>query len=222
LLWSNAMTRLRAARLAESHRDLPRRAAAIVYRRVHPHVDFDELVALGNVGLVEAAARFDPDRGISFPAFAWHRVQGAIIDGVRRLTSLPRRAWRQLVALRAASAYLEHHAATETQDTTEPLDKLRDAMTAIRTMYMISLEAIGEDEVEPFHTSTDEVIDLARLSVRLRTALEALPEDERALMFKHYWEGKQLATAGGELGISRSWSSRLHSRAIERLRTAMS
>jgi RNA polymerase sigma factor for flagellar operon FliA len=216
------MTRLRVARLAESHSDLPRRAAAIVYRRVHPHVEYDELVALGNVGLVEAAARFDPDRGISFPAYAWYRVQGAIIDGVRKLTSLPRRIWRQLVALRAASTYLEHHATTESQTTNEPLEKLRDAMTAIRTMYMISLEAISEDDVEPLQTSADEVIDLQRLSIRLRTALEALPEDERALMFKHYWEGKQLVTAGGELGISRSWSSRVHSRAIERLRTSMS
>ena len=193
-----------------------------MYRRVHPHVDYDELVALGNVGLVEAAARFDPDRGVSFPAYAWYRVQGAIIDGVRKLTSLPRRIWRQLVALRAASTYLEHYAATEPQTTNEPLDKLRDAMTAIRTMYMISLETISEDEVEPLQTAADEDIDLQRLSVRLRTALEALPEDERALMFKHYWEGKQLATAGGELGISRSWSSRLHSRAIDRLRTSIS
>jgi RNA polymerase sigma factor for flagellar operon FliA len=216
------MTRLRAARLAESHRDLPRRAAAIVYRRVHAHVDYDELVAIGNVGLVEAAARFDPDRGISFPVFAWYRVQGAIIDGVRKLTSLPRRTWRQLVALRAASTYLEHYAVNENRDdAVEPLERMRDAMCAIRTMYMISLEAISEDDVEPLHTNADEVIDLQRLSVRLRMALEALPADERALMFKYYWEGKQLATAGGELGISRSWSSRLHTRAIDRLRAAM-
>jgi len=216
------MTRLRAARLAESHCDLPRRAAAIVYRRVHAYVDYDELVAIGNVGLVEAATRFDPDRGISFPAFAWYRVQGAIIDGLRKLTSLPRRTWRQLVALRAASAYLEHHASNEIRDEAiEPLERMRDAMASIRTMYMISLEAVSEDDVEPLQTATDEVIDLRRLSVRLRVALEALPEDERALMFKHYWEGKQLTAAGTELGISRSWSSRLHTRAIHRLRAAM-
>ncbi len=46
-----------------------------------------------------------------------------------------------------------------------------------------------------------------------------LPERERALMKKHYWEGKNLLEAGEELGISKSWASRLHAQAVERLRS---
>jgi RNA polymerase sigma factor for flagellar operon FliA len=37
-------------------------------------------------------------------------------------------------------------------------------------------------------------------------------------MTKHYWEGKNLLEAGAELGMSKSWASRLHAQAVERLR----
>src|SRR5262249_20905389 len=66
------MVELPAARLVEEHAQLPRRAAAIVYRRVKDHMEYDELVALGNVGLVEAAARYEGGRGASFATYAWY------------------------------------------------------------------------------------------------------------------------------------------------------
>src|SRR5438309_554696 len=68
------------AQLAERHLDVARRAAKMIYPRVREHVEFDELVAIGNAGLAEAAQRFDPDRGIAFDTYAWYRVQGAIVD----------------------------------------------------------------------------------------------------------------------------------------------
>ncbi|MCX5741504.1 MAG: hypothetical protein NT062_03285, partial [Proteobacteria bacterium] len=95
------------AQLIERHIDIPVRAAKMVFPRVKEHVEFDELVSLGNQGLAEAASRYDPTRGASFSTFAWYRVQGAIIDGIRRMTTLPRRVWQRLVALRAAADYLE-------------------------------------------------------------------------------------------------------------------
>lgn len=222
----------RVRKLVEAHLDLSRRAAALVYPRVRDHVEFEELVALANAGLTEAATRYDPSRGAAFQTFAWYRVQGAIIDGLRRATSLPRRTWAKLVALRAASDYLEQRGERETGATqrgaapasgAEALAALRTAMSAIRTMYVTSLEAMKEDgfdlgdEAPPM----DERIDSGRIAKRLREAIDALPEKERALMKKHYWEGKNLLEAGAELGISKSWASRLHAQAVERLRAVV-
>src|SRR5687768_3420860 len=82
----------------------------MIFPRVREHIEFEELVALANVGLADAAQRYDPDRGASFSTFAWYRVQGAIVDGLRKQTNLPRRVWAKLVALRAASDYLENRA----------------------------------------------------------------------------------------------------------------
>jgi RNA polymerase sigma factor for flagellar operon FliA len=198
----------------------------MIYPRVRDHVEFDELVALGNAGLAEAAQRFDPSRGVPFGAFAWYRVQGAVLDGMRQMTQLPKRVWAGLVALRAASEYLEHRiereagaAKTGASPPTgaDALAAVKSAMSAIRTMYVTSLDAMTE-EVSADSQSAPDRIDAQRIAAKLRDALGALPERERALMTKHYWEGKTLLEAGAELGISKSWASRLHAQAVDRIR----
>ena len=93
-------------------------------------------------------------------------------------------------------------------------------MSAIRTMYMTSLEAKrdqGFDAAGEPPALADQ-IDLARMAVRLQKALARLPDKERALVAKYYWEGKNLEEAGTELGISKSWASRLHAQVVEKLR----
>lgn len=218
------------ARLVEAHLDVVQKAAKMIYVRVKEHIELEELIAFGNTGLAEAAQRFDPTRNTSFSTFAWYRVQGAIIDGLRKLTNLPRATWRKLVALRAASEYLENRAdrdAGAAQQGTPPpegadaLAAVHSAMAAIRTVYVTSLEAMREHgwdaaESAPAHA---ENIDTQRLSAKLRKALESLPERERAIVTKHYYEGKNLLEAGEEMGISKSWASRLHAQAVEKLRT---
>jgi RNA polymerase sigma factor for flagellar operon FliA len=220
------------ARLVERHLDLPRRAAARIHPRVREHVDLDELIALGNTGLVEAAQRYEPDRGAAFSTFAWYRVQGAIVDGLRSMTSLPRRTWAKLVALRAAGEYLEQRGERQAGAVAQgvapatgkdALVAVRDAMASIRTMYVTSLEALRDQGFDPAATapSPAERLDGRRLGEQLRRALATLPERERVLMTKHYFEGKNLLEAGAELGISKSWASRLHAQAVDRLRAAL-
>ena len=218
------------AKLIETHLDLSRKAAAMVYPRVKEHLQFDELVALANIGLTEAASRYDPTKGASFSTFAWYRVHGAIIDGIRRSTNLPKRVWAKLVALRAASEYLEHRAdrdAGAAQKGVAPasggdaLAAIKEAMSAIRTMYVTSLETLQEEKGFDPGGETPELaehIDTTRLGVRIRKAIAKLPEKERELVKKHYWEGKNLLEAGAELGISKSWASRLHAQAVDRLK----
>ena len=220
------------ARLVETHLDVARRAAAMIYPRVKQHVEFDELVALGNAGLAEAAQRFDPARGASFKTFAWYRVQGSSIDGLRKATNLPRRVWAKLVALRAASEYLEHRAERDVgaaqqgvrpAEGADALTAIKEAMSAIRTMYVTSLEGMREQGFDPaaHGPGADEGIDTSRLAGRLQEAMRSLSERERALVTKHYWEGKNLLEAGAELGISKSWASRMHAQAVEKLRAVI-
>ena len=204
----------------------------MIHPRVGKHVEFEELVALGNAGLAEAAGRYDPSHGASFSTFAWYRVQGAIVDGLRKMTTLPRRTWAKLVALRATGEYLENRAERDAgaaksgapaRSTEDSLRAIKDAIASIQTMYLTSLDQMREHgaDVEAEPVDAELRIDRARLAERLRGALEQLPERERALVTKHYFEGKNLMEAGEELGISRSWASRLHAQAVDRLRAAL-
>jgi RNA polymerase sigma factor FliA len=217
------------AQLVERHLDIARRAAAVIHPRVRDHVALDELVALANAGLAEAAHRYDPDRGVAFPTFAWYRVNGAIVDGLRKASHLPRRAWAKLVALRAANDYLEQRAEADrgaaqrgaTPATgADALAAAQQALAAVRTMYVTSLETLRDQGFEPASDARapGDQLDGSRLAARLRDAIARLPDRERALVTKHYWEGKNLLEAGAELGISKSWASRLHAQAVERLR----
>jgi RNA polymerase sigma factor for flagellar operon FliA len=219
------------AQLVERHLELARRAAAMIYPRVRDHVAFDELLALANAGLTEAATRFDPTRGASFATFAWYRVHGAIIDGLRKATQLPRRTWAKLVALRAASDYLEHRGERErgavqrgaaAASGGQALGQIQQAMSAIRTMYVTSLEAMRDRGFDVGEApEIDHQLDTHKLGDKLRKAIDGLPARERDLMIKHYWEGKNLLEAGEELGMSKSWASRLHAQAVDKLRALL-
>jgi RNA polymerase sigma factor for flagellar operon FliA len=215
--------------LAARHLDLARKAASLYYPRVRAHVSYDDLVAMASVGLTEAASRFDPAVGASFKTFAWYRVQGAILDGLRRETALPRAVWARIVALRATASYLEAQAeraaaAKDKAQAATTADKLREvkaALGAIRTMYTVSIHQLEPDSFRSTAAPADDALARERQKKALTAALEELPEKERALMHKHYVEGKSLLDAGAELGMSKSWASRLHARAVDQLRARL-
>ena len=70
--------------------ELVRRLALGLARRLPRHIDLDELVSLGNLGVVEARTRYDASRGIPFGAFAATRIRGAMLDGLRSADPLTR------------------------------------------------------------------------------------------------------------------------------------
>lgn len=209
--------------------DVVERAARLIYPRVRTFVELNDLVAMGNEGLVQAAQRFDASRGVPFGGYAWYRVNGAIIDGLRRMTTLPRATWRTLLALRAANDFLEHQqqrsAAVATAggaplDRTDALRAAQAALGAVRTIHTISLDAARERGVQVAAPEQDTAASLqaSQEASEVRSKLAALPDRERALLHKHYFEGKTLEQAGEELGISKSWASRIHAQAVERMR----
>src|SRR5437667_6846988 len=76
--------------LAERHLGIFIPIARSFKKRLPSSVDFDDLVGAGNLGLVEAARRFNPAQGASFGAFAQHRIRGAITDSLRRIDPVSR------------------------------------------------------------------------------------------------------------------------------------
>jgi RNA polymerase sigma factor FliA len=202
--------------LARQHLDLVRRVAALIHTRCYRHIELDELVALGNVGLAEAAARYDAGTRVPFRHFAYYRVQGAIIDGLRRLTTLPAATWRRILALRAASDHLERCGGDP--EPGDALAALRLALGTVRTVYLTSLATLDERDTPSVEPDLPSTLDLARRAAIVPAALAMLPARERRVVEAHYWEGKTLMAAGAELGVSRSVACRIHARAVARLR----
>ena len=210
-----------------------RAIAATVRRQLGARLELDELVGYGSTGLMEAADRFDAAHGVKFATFAWHRVRGAIYDGLREMGHMKRADYARLqLATRAGEilenlAEREHGAARAGAAAPAPsptmeddLRSLHDALASVTATYVTSLEALAEQGAEfaADEEPLDERLDARAAPARVRAVLGTLPEKERHFIEKHYFEGKSLLQAGVELGLSKSWSSRLHARAVELLR----
>ncbi len=215
--------------LVRRHIWLPRKAATVIFPRVRRYVELDDLIALGNAGLYAAARRFDPEKGVPFERYAWYRVYGAIIDGLRRATPLPKRTWQKMIALRDASARLEQLALDDdgAGDSRAALLKIQTALSEIRRMYMVSLDELRErdgDVVDAARGDLDDAgdeLDRERLRLQVCDAVAALPHRYKTLLVQHYWRERDIADAGAELGVSRSWASRMHACALATLRRAI-
>ena len=93
-------------RLIEANLSYVRAIAARVKEHLPRDIEFDDLVAYGTQGLLEAADRFDGKHGATFTTFAYYRVRGAIFDGLRRMGWLPRGEWARARFEERAAAYL--------------------------------------------------------------------------------------------------------------------
>ncbi|MCA9582116.1 MAG: sigma-70 family RNA polymerase sigma factor [Myxococcales bacterium] len=183
----------------------------------------EDLVAYGMSGLLEARSRFDASRGVQFNTFAYYRIRGAVFDGLRDFARLPRRAHAKLKAAEAADQITESDAEARAQVPGEPTpaqaaQALADTLNKLSASYVIN--ALGQDE-EAAPDSAEEGLLRRERRQSVRAVLDALPDRERALIDGHYFQGRQFDTVAAELGISKSWASRLHSKALHRLREAL-
>jgi RNA polymerase sigma factor for flagellar operon FliA len=196
----------------------------------------EELEAVGRAALVEIAHDFDPVRGL-FTAFARSRLRWAMLDSVRRETH------GRMFSSRALALAASERIARET--TSEPPDpqldgdgharRLRGVIAAQAAAMVTALCApfadegtgTGERPVAPrqgrpaHDPGPEDVVLRARQAAALRTAVEALEPRHRDIVERHYFGGERFDHIAESLGVSKSWLSRLHAQAIEKLAKSM-
>jgi RNA polymerase sigma factor for flagellar operon FliA len=188
--------------------------------------DMEELVACGFEGLIEARNRFDASRGVPFKSFAYYRVRGAMIDGIRRSAYLPRRAYARLKAAEAVDLEGEQQTEVAAASTAKPSDAeatlraLDGVLGRVAAAYCTAATAEGAEDSEAAITPEQSLLQREQQE-RVVKALEVLNEQERALVRGHYIEGRRFDEIARELGLSKSWASRVHTRALGRLREAL-
>jgi RNA polymerase sigma factor for flagellar operon FliA len=218
-------------RLVKEHLYLVQGIAGKLKRSLSRTLDQDDLVAYGSKGLVEAAERFDPSHGVAFATFAYYRIRGAMVDGMRAMGWYSRADYARYRAEERATEYMRSVAEREAAGASAPqpkatdpgqtLEEIADILANVTTVHITSLEAAASvaDERLP---APDE--DLAHLQTMAsaRRALGKLPDKERRLIELYYFEDRTLEDAGAQLGgLSKSWVCRLHARAVKLLREAM-
>lgn len=228
-----------ARSLAEDHLPLVEQVLAGVAAHYPRHTDREELRQAAALGLVEAAARFDPGRGVPFDQWASRRIRGAILDAARALDFAPR-------TLRAAARDLEAaRGALESLLGREPTpEELADAVGItgpdlvrlqgrLHRSLVLSLDApcgqrdgtpvtlasslVDDPERQPF-----EVLEERELATYVRDALACLPDRLRQIVVGYFLEGTTSAVLAARLGVTKSRVSQLRTEALALMRLVIS
>lgn len=209
--------------------DLVEAISRQVYRALGGAVELDELKSFGREGLFDAARRYDPSREVPFRGYASFRVRGAILDGVRSTSRLPRRLHEKLNGLAAAQktsegvfedTFTNRQPGSSGAAAEQALSQHLAAMATAMALGLVAPTARGEEgETTPVDPNEDPEAAVARreMAKLVREAIAELPDQEATLIRRHYLEGDRFDHVAAELGLSKSWASRLHTRAVQRL-----
>jgi RNA polymerase sigma factor for flagellar operon FliA len=205
--------------------------AAKIKKSLAKNIEFDDLVAYGMTGLLEAAERYDPKMGANFMTFSYYRVRGAIYDGLRGMGWVNRTEYQKIRFEERATAYLENMASREvvggtgntgadpnTKSVEDNIEELAAQVSQLVTIYVTSLEAMEDLQVEDKERMPlDERFADVEMKGHVRAAMQRLPESDREIIQMYYFKELSLQEVGNRLGLSKSWTSRRHAQAIERL-----
>ncbi|MGA2451611.1 MAG: sigma-70 family RNA polymerase sigma factor [Polyangiaceae bacterium] len=212
----------------ESELDLVDLLARQMGRMISFSVTLDDLRSFGREGLLRAAKTFDVSRGVPFRRWANLRVRGAMIDGLRQWGHLPRRMYRDLRAAEDADRVLEEldqsdsaHPAADADAADARLTQFLAGMATAMALGMVVSSAPDEPDSRDHGQTPEEIVANAEVLERIRAIVATLPEKERVLIEQHYFADMTLDDAAASIGLSKSWGSRLHARAIETIARAL-
>jgi RNA polymerase sigma factor FliA len=205
------------------------------------HIDENDLVSYGLLGLIGAIERYDPARDVKFETYAIARVKGAIIDELRAMDWVPRSVRARARDIERAIAELERklrRAPTDAEiaaklgvtesELGDSLNEIsRSSIAALDELWTIS--SSGGDQVALIDTLEDEdapnpqeALSQTELREALSEAIARLPEREKLVVTLYYYEELTLREIGEVLGVTESRVSQLHTKAILRLKARLS
>ena len=127
--------------LVEDNQGLVYHLALRVHRRLPVKQDLDDLIGYGMIGLVEAAKKFQRNRGIEFTTFAYPRVNGAIYDGVSKMSWMSRSRYNRLMKERAKAEAAATEAGGESINTSGP-----EELINVGSLDLESAQSLAVDE----------------------------------------------------------------------------
>ena len=223
-------------RVLLEHLPIVRFLARRIHERLPQHVDIEDLVSAGVVGLMDAFTKFDPTKKVQFRSYAQFRIRGAILDSLRTLDWSPRELRRKGRAVEEAIRVLtarmgrapgEPEIAAEMTLSLDEYQQLLGDLKGLEigTLHMERNEDSGEEELAyiPGRPEDDPLFHCLRgeLEGRLSEAISNLPDRERLVMTLYYYEEMTMREIGLALGVVESRVSQVHASAVVHLRAAL-
>jgi RNA polymerase sigma factor for flagellar operon FliA len=218
-------------RLVLQHLPLVRAIAIRVHENLPVHVDLDDLVHAGIMGLFDAAIKYDGEKQVTFRGYAKHRIKGAILDSLRDMDWASRdlrKRHKQLEAITRELAAVAQRNPTETEIAEKmgmDLARWRQVAIELRVVGLLSASTPPPDS-ENQNTpefpagdalNPDVLAGQNELRSVLSSAMRTLPERYQQVIGLYYMKGRTMREIGDELGVNESRVSQIHRAALDRM-----
>jgi RNA polymerase sigma factor for flagellar operon FliA len=217
--------------LISQHLYLVKVTARQVQKTLGVHVEFEDLVAAGTMGLFEAASKYVEDKQVPFPLYAKHRIRGAILDSLRQLDWASRDARKHYKQMEAVTQELTAKLSrTPTQSEIAHamgVDKKRweSLMVDFRSFGLASVQQRSpEREDQPAReipaapgNCPDRLFAQSEMKQKLALAMQTLPQRHRQVVSLYYEGDLTMKEIGGMLGVNESRVSQIHKSALAKM-----
>jgi RNA polymerase sigma factor for flagellar operon FliA len=233
--------RLRKNQLIEQYMPLVRKLAKRFTLKLPASVEFDDMLQVATMGLIDAWNRFSEEGGASFESYATQRIMGAMLDELRQGDWLPRNVRKQENVVDRSVQRLEHRLgrrATESEvarELGEPIKKYQLFVGDIHRGQMLYFEDLARgaqvDDDQPaseyseaFQTDDLDPLTLLEQSELRHLVVEILndlPEQQRKILYLRYETGHSFDIIADEIGVSESRVCQIRNLAIASVRTKL-
>lgn len=222
-------------RVVMEHLPLVKAIAVRVHEGLPIHIELDDLVHAGILGLIDAASKYNPNKKVAFSSYAKHRIKGAILDSLRQMDWASRdmrRRHRQVEQITRDLCALLHRQPTEDELAERmgvAVSRWRQMALDLRNIGLVSANTRSQeqDELPPPdypggpESQPDFICAREQMRKRLEQAMSVLPERYRKVVILYYSNELTMKEIGGMLGINESRVSQIHKSALEKMAAAL-
>lgn len=206
-----------------------------IHARLPHHIQLEDLVNTGVLGLIEALAKFDPDRNVQLQSYARYRIQGAILDSLREQdwgTRLLRQKARQLEAAREDLRTRLGRSPSQAEIAAElgiSDSQFQQLLCDLQGLEITSLQepafseglCLGDKTADPAEASPFDLCQRSEMNDLLKHAMSNLPARKRQVLELYYFKGLTMKETGIRMGVCESRISQIHSSALASLKARM-
>lgn len=219
--------------LVLKHGELVKRIAYHVVSRLPSHIEVDDLIQAGMIGLLSAAENYSPNKGANFETYAGIRIRGAMLDEARRSNWTPRSTFRNAKQVSQAIRAIENRTGRDAraQEIAETLgvslEEYHRMVESAASSRVLSYEQLAGDPErasmlpEAPEDGPESVLQEDQFREAVATAVAALPERERLVLSLYYDQELNLKEIGQVLEVSESRVCQIHGQAVLRVRSRL-
>ena len=224
------LTQERRDQIVLEHLSLVKAIAIRVHENLPVHVDLDDLIHAGVMGLFDAVTKYDGAKNVAFHSYAKHRIKGAILDSLRQLDWASRDQRRRQKQVESTTRDLAAKLGRTPNDTEVAaqmgvgLDRWHRMQMEMRTVGLVSATPNPDQERErpqEFAATPDyqpdRMCERRQLQNTLARAIGTLPKRYQKVVFLYYTNDLTMKEIGDLLGVNESRVSQIHKTALQKM-----